>query len=190
MNRPDRRLALAGNVLGNQAVWLCAVAGAGRGLAWPAVVAALLYCTWQLRVSNSRAIDLRLLGLAIVLGGAIDGGLAAAGWLAYAAPWPATGFAPAWILALWAAFAMLPMHALAWLRHRLLAAFALGAIGGPLAYLAAARGFDAVAVTGPVAATWAVLALGWGAAFAALMAVAGRASAPVPQAVAREGVPT
>ena len=85
---------------------------------------------------------------------------------------------------------MLPMHALAWLRHRPLAAFAFGAIGGPLAYLAAARGFDAVAVTGPVAATWTVLSLAWGAAFAALMVVAWRASAPVPQPVAGEGVPT
>ena len=186
----NTRAGLVGNVLGNQAVWLCAVAGAGRGLAWPAVVAALLYCGWQLRVSATRAIDLRLLAVALVLGCAVDGGLAAAGWLDYAAPWPATDFAPAWILALWAAFAMLPMHALAWLRHRPLAAFAFGAIGGPLAYLAAARGFDAVAVTGPVAATWTVLSLAWGAAFAALMVVAWRASAPVPQPVAGEGVPT
>lgn len=187
MNRSDRPLALLGNVLGNQAVWLCAVAGAGRGLAWPGVVAALLYCAWQLRVSNSRAIDLRLLGLAIVLGGAIDGGLAAAGWLAYAAPWPAAGFAPAWILALWAAFAMLPMHALAWLRHRPLAAFAFGALGGPLAYLGAARGFDAVAVTGPVALTWAVLALAWGTAFACLMRVAARGADPGARPLAGEG---
>lgn len=184
------RADLVGNVLGNQAVWLCAVAGAGRGVAWPAVVAALLYCTWQLRVSTTRAVDLRLVAVALALGCVVDGALAAAGWLDYAASWPAVDFAPAWILALWAAFAMLPMHGLAWLRHRRLVAFAFGAIGGPLAYLAAARGFDAVAVTGPVAATWTVLALAWGGAFAVLMAVAGRASAPAPQPVAREGVPT
>lgn len=172
----ETRLALAGNVLGNQAVWLCAVAGAARGSWWPAVLAALAYCSWQWALSNTRGADARLVVAALVAGCLIDGALAAAGWLAYAAAWPSAAFAPVWILALWAAFAMMPMHALAWLQPRPALAFVLGAVGGPLAYWGAARGFGAVAVTGPPLATWAVLALAWGVAIVALMGLAARAS--------------
>ncbi|MFP7722863.1 DUF2878 domain-containing protein [Lysobacter sp. A3-1-A15] len=181
------RLELAGNVLGNQAVWLCAVAGAGRGLAWPGVASALVYCTWQLRGPDSRGMDLKLIVAALLMGSAIDGAMAASGWLAYAAPWPSAGFAPAWILALWAAFAMLPMHALAWLRHRPLLAFALGAVGGPLAYLAAARGFGAVALAGPPLATVSALSVAWGVALVVLMQLAVRARGRARPAPAMKG---
>lgn len=39
------------NLLGNQLVWLCAVAGASRGWQWPALLAASLYIGSQLLTS-------------------------------------------------------------------------------------------------------------------------------------------
>ena len=78
--------------------------------------------------------------------------LAATGWLRYAAPLPALP-GPAWIATLWVAFAMTLQHSLQWLMARPLAAVLFGAIGGPLAYWGASRGFNAVAFTMPVHAT-------------------------------------
>ena len=52
---------------------------------------------------------------------------------------------PPWITGLWVLFATLPHHSLDWLRGRPLLAAGLGALGGPLSYLAGTR-FGAVAV--------------------------------------------
>lgn len=166
-----------GNLLGNQAVWFCAVIGAGQGHAWPAVVAAVVYCSWQFTLSSTRKADLRLMAVAVALGVVIDGGLGTLGWARYAAPWPGSTFAPAWILALWAAFTPTLTVSLVFLQRNAWVALAFGAIGGPLAYLGAARGFDAVTFTDPGPAfVW--LAIGWGLAMPLLSMLARRWTQP------------
>ena len=55
------------NLLGNQLVWLCAVAGAGRGWQWPALLAATIYIGSQLLTSPHPRLDLRLMLLALAL---------------------------------------------------------------------------------------------------------------------------
>ena len=166
MKRPILAVAI-----GYQAVWLCAVAGAGRGLGWPGVAAGALFVAAMLAAATRPAQEAMLAAAAIGAGALLDGGLAASGWLRYAAAWPAPAFAPAWILALWAAFATtLPVLLPAWLRAPLPAAL-LGAIGGPLAYLGAARGFGAVEFVAPGPAL-ATLALGWAVALAVLAMLA------------------
>jgi hypothetical protein len=62
---------------------------------------------------------------------------------------------------MWMLFATTLNVSLRWLRRFPLAAIALGAIGGPLAYWGGAR-LGAMEFTAPVAAT-AALAIGWGA---------------------------
>ncbi|HUD40859.1 MAG TPA: DUF2878 family protein [Dokdonella sp.] len=162
MKRPVLAVAI-----GYQAVWLCAVAGAGRGLAWPGIAAAAAFVAAMLIAAARPMHEALLAAVAVLAGVLLDGGLAASGWLRYAAAWPTAAFAPAWILALWAAFATtLPVLLPAWLSKPLPAAL-FGAIGGPLAYLGAARGFDAVAFVAPGPAL-AALALGWAAALALL----------------------
>jgi len=159
-----------GNFLGYQVVWLVAVAGAGRGLVWPALAALAGFALWQLMLSGTRRADLRLLAVALALGVLLDGALSFGGVLSYAAPRPALppGGAPLWILALWAAFALTLNHSLAWLRRRWLLAALLGALGGPLAYLAAAKLSNAVTFRAPEATVLAALAAGWGAALLVL----------------------
>lgn len=174
------------NLLGYQAVWFVTVIGAGHGLWWPAVLATAIFATWQLCASDHRASDLRLLGLALFCGLCIEGGLAASGWAHYAAPTPALPpGAPLWILALWAAFAMTLNHSLAYLRGRPWLALAFGAIGAPLAYLSAARGWQAVVFEPPLWRGLAWLAAGWAAALPLLCLQARRwmAAAPVEQAL-------
>lgn len=148
------------NVLGYQAVWFGAVMGAARGASWIGVAAAALFVAGQLAVSGERRSDLLLVPCALLAGTMLDGSLAGFGVLHYAshdAPLPA----PAWVLAVWAAFAMTMNHSLAFLRGRLDWAAVLGAVGGPLAYLGAARGFAAVTFNVPAWRGLVLLALGW-----------------------------
>ena len=161
------------NLLGYQAAWLVAVGFAARGLAWPGIIACLGFAALTWWRSPLRRSDLRLVGTALVCGLLLDGTLASTGFLHYAAPLPALP-APAWIVALWVAFAMTLQHSLQWLLARPAAAFLFGVLGGPLAYWGASRGFDAVAFTMPVRATL-LLAAGWGMAMSLLVVIARRA---------------
>ncbi|WZB77275.1 DUF2878 domain-containing protein [Achromobacter insuavis] len=133
------------NLLGYQLVWFSAVIGAGRGLAWPGVVSALVFIAAQLACSVTWRADLKLAAAAMLCGCLLDGALSALGWSVYAADaWPA----PRWILALWAAFALTLNHSLAYLRPRRWLACGFGAIGGPLAYWGRA-GWQAVQFDAP-----------------------------------------
>jgi hypothetical protein len=124
-----------------------------------------------------------MLVIALAMGVVADSLLAATGVLAFASPWPWTFAAPVWILAMWAGFALTLNHSMAFLRGRWLAATAFGAIGGPLAYWGAARGFDAVDFGLGLPIALAALAVVWGVAMPALYALHRTA----PDAAAREG---
>lgn len=148
------------NLIGYQAAWFANVYAAARGFAWVGIAAALVFALAQWSVSTHKRNDSRLMLLALVLGIAIDGGLSLSGRLEYASAAPALG-APLWILAMWVAFAMTINHSLAFLRDRWWMAALLGGIGAPLAYLGAARGFDAVAFAPPRWHGMLALSLGW-----------------------------
>lgn len=163
-----------GNLIGYQAVWFCAVIGAGQGWAWPGVLAAATFMVWQWSLSSQRGVEIRLLLLAIVLGTVVDGLMAMRGWALYAAPWPSRAFAPVWILALWAAFSQTVTQSLALLMRNAWLAALFGAVGGPLAYLGASRGFGAVELVPPDTRGIAWLAIGWGLAMPALTLCARR----------------
>ncbi|OZI29266.1 hypothetical protein CEG14_21845 [Bordetella genomosp. 1] len=167
-------MAFWANLAGYQAVWFAAVIGAGRGLAWPGVLAALVFAAAHLAWTRQRRADLVLMAAAAACGLLIDGGLALAGLMQHAAAAPAVppGGAPLWILALWCAFALTLNHSLVWLRGRPWLAAAFGAVGAPLAYLGAARGWRAVAIETPLA--WLGLAAGWALALGLLATVARR----------------
>lgn len=149
-----------GNLIGYQVVWFAIVIGAGQGWPWPGVVAALAFVTWQ-SWGAQRTLALRLVAASLASGLLIDGALAASGLLAYASPWPSPHGPPLWILAIWAAFAVTLPRSLAFLQGRPWLAAAFGAVGGPLAYLAAARLGSSVVFPTPSWPALAVLALAW-----------------------------
>lgn len=161
------------NFIGYQIVWLAAVMGAGRGVAWPGIVAAVTFATWRFAVGYERALNLRLIAVALACGALIDGVAASEHLIHYAASSPALppGGAPLWILALWSAFALTLTRSLAWLSGRAWLAALLGAFGAPAAYLSAARGWHAVALAPPEWRGLLWLAAGWAAATAALAAL-------------------
>jgi hypothetical protein len=155
--------ATLANIVGYQLVWFVAVDGAAHQLTWPATVSASTFIALQLTFLPQPAQELRLLLLALGCGLVVDGFLAASGLVRYAAASPALppGGAPLWILALWAAFATTLLRSLAWLTRRPAWAVLFGAVGAPLAYCAAERGFGAVHFAAPAWRGELVLGAGW-----------------------------
>jgi hypothetical protein len=155
-------------------VWFAAVIGASHGLAWPGVVGMLVYAGAQLLAARQFRVDLILVTTALVFGFLLDGSLVRTGLASYAASWSNLAIAPAWILALWMTFALTFSQSLRYLQTRLWLAAVLGLIGGPLAYLGAARGWHVVSFAAPAWHGLLVLAAGWALATPALAWLARR----------------
>lgn len=154
-----------------QATWFAAVIGAGHGLWWPGVLCAALFALWRLAVSPRRALETWLVLAAVGIGLVLENVWVGSGLLTYAAPWPWAG-SPAWILALWLAFALVIVPLLGYLHRRLWLAALLGAIGSPLAYLGAASGWQAVQFSEPNWHGLLALGAGWALAMPLLAALA------------------
>jgi hypothetical protein len=154
-----------------QLAWFaCAIAAAHQRPAL-GVAAVAAFVLLQLVRSTRRSVDVALIAGAIALGIGWDTALLQAGLVRYAAPGPLAGVAPGWILAMWALFAAILRGPLGWLQGRPALAAALGAIGGPASYAAAARLGACSLPERPLAL--AVLAVGW-ALFTPLLAEAAR----------------
>lgn len=154
-------------------VWFAAVIGAGHGRVWPGVGAAAVFSAWRLTVSSRRAVEVRLFALALLIGGVLETCWMRSGLIHYAANWPAL-CPPAWLLALWASFGLTIVPLFGYLHERPWLAAALGALGGPLSYSAAARGWHAVVLPQPLWPTLLALGLGWAVALPALTILARR----------------
>ncbi len=161
------------NIIGYQLMWLAAVWGAGHGLWWPGVAAAAVFVTWGLARRGART-DLVLMAFVVPIGCAMDSLLAASGLVAYGAPVPSVHLAPLWIAAIWCSFALTLRHTFRFLFGRPLLAALFGALGAPLAYLGAARGWSAIAFGhGPWPALAALAAL-WALAMPLMLYIATR----------------
>lgn len=143
-----------------EAVWFTAVIGAGHGQWWPGVLGTLAFAAWRLMVSRHRRVEWRLLAVALVLGLVLENLWVHGGLVAYAAPWP-WAESPAWLMCLWLAFALTIVPLFGYLHTRPALAAVFGAVGGPLAYLGAARGWHAVTMPSPLWPALLALAAGW-----------------------------
>lgn len=163
------------NLLGYQIAWFVTVSGAGHGKSWPAWTASCLLCGGHFIASPRKTLDLRLMGIAALLGIIVDGFLAATGLLHYSPATPAVPVSgcPLWILALWLAFSTTLTRSLGWFRGRIGMALAFGAAGGPLAYWAAARAWGVIEFATPEWRGLLALAIGWAIGFAILVRAAG-----------------
>ena len=116
--------------------------------------------------------ELRLVGAAMLLGLVVDSVLLATGWLSYPNGQWIPGLAPYWIVAMWGLFATTLNVSMAWLRGRPVLAVLMGAVGGPLSYLAGEK-LGAIELVPPLPAL-AALALAWALAMPLLMRLAER----------------
>lgn len=184
-----RALRLAVGFVIFQGAWFACVAAAAVGQAAIGIAAVVAAVLLALASSVDRAADLRLVALCLVIGFAWDSALARVEIVVYASPWPLAGWAPAWILALWALFAPMLRELPRALHGRPFLAALIGGPGGAMSYAAAQR-LGACSFPDPVAAV-VVIGIGWAWILPLLLAAArrlGRASiARAPAAMQEAG---
>lgn len=164
------------NFVAFQVVWFAAVGGAAHSLWWAGPLAFLIFAAYHLRRGVRRPGDLKLVGLALLLGFVTDTLMAATGMSSYASAVPAAPLAPLWILALWAGFALTLNHSMHWLTARPVLVTPLAAVVGPLSYYGAGRVWGAVTITAPLPTALGVLGTCWLVAMCALSLAARRFS--------------
>ena len=150
------------NYVSVQVGWFACALGAARGVGWvgPVVVGVLL--TVQLVLNPDRRRELTLIAIVGVLGTVVDSVKTATGFLGYREGYSGISWlCPLWITAMWLNFATTVNGALGWLKGRYALAAVLGAIAGPLNYLAGAR-MGAIDLNLDLGPTVVILALVWG----------------------------
>ncbi len=153
-----------------QTGWWTVVLTAAWG--WPiiGIVMVAILVAWHLIRVRPLRTEALLIALAAAIGFSLDSLLQSTGWVSFAGD-PGGGFAPLWMVALWANFATtLNVSLRALQRHPWLAGV-LGAWGGPGAYWAGAQ-LGAMVVYNATA-TYSALAVAWGLLTPLLLALAG-----------------
>ena len=154
----DRMTKLV-NFVAFQLGWFACVMGGAHGRPWLGTAVALLIAAWHVARAAPPRAELLLLLLCAGIGAVFDSALVAAGWVGYPSGTLVRGTAPHWLVAMWLLFGTTLNVSLRWLRSAPVAAAALGAIGGPLAYWGGER-LGGIVFVEPVAATVA-MAVGW-----------------------------
>ena len=122
-----------------QAGWFSCVIAASNGLPWLGLLVVCLIVTLHVWTADRSSDELQLLTLCVVIGLVFDSLLVSSGWVRYPSGMLFSGIAPYWILAMWALFATTINYSMSWLKHSLLLASVMGAVFGPLSYLAGER---------------------------------------------------
>lgn len=133
------RRAVLAEFAGFQLVWCACVVGAAQGTSVLGVLAALAFVGLRLGAAPARGRAWAAVAAVALLGALTDTLLARLGWLSYACAPAATAFAPAWIVALWAAFAATFRSSMAWLTRRAWLCGLCSAACAPISYLGAER---------------------------------------------------
>jgi len=177
------------NMVAYQVAWFACVLSAAFGMPWIGAASALVVVAAHLTLIDRRAAELKLIGAAVIVGLVVDTALLRSGELRFvSSAWP-EGFAPYWMLSLWAAFATTLNHSLRWVMRRPWVATLLGVIGGPLAYLAGAK-LGALHLASLQTAL-PLIGVGWGIAMAALSLIALRLQpTPLPKSLAATALGT
>jgi hypothetical protein len=151
-------MGLIKNFIGFQIGWFACVVGAAQGYPLVAVAVASIIVILHLLRDNNLYSELCLIISAVFIGIIWESLLLASGWLAYASSGSAN-IAPIWLVAMWALFATTINHSMAWLKNRYFLALLLGAVFGPLAFIAGENLGAVVFLDRTVALT--LLAVGW-----------------------------
>ena len=127
------------NFVAFQAGWFSCVLGAANSLPWLGLVAVAIVLSLHFTISTRPLQEAALVILAVLMGLVFDSLLVSSGWLIYPNGMLAPGIAPYWILAMWALFATTLNVSMSWIKVNLALAAVMGAIFGPLSYMAGQR---------------------------------------------------
>ena len=127
------------NFVAFQIGWFACVLSAANGLPLLGLLVVSLVVVLHVQFSEWRSHELILVCLAVVMGLVFDSLLVISGWLQYPSGVLLPGIAPYWILAMWALFATTLNVSMSWLKGKAFLASVLGAVFGPLSYMAGQR---------------------------------------------------
>lgn len=127
------------NFVAFQAGWFSCVLSAAIGMPWLGLLAVSVIVIFHIRSADQPRHEFQLLLLSVVLGLVFDSFLVMSGWVVYPSGMLIPGIAPYWILAMWALFSTTLNLSMSWLKRSLLLASVMGAVFGPLSYLAGQR---------------------------------------------------
>jgi hypothetical protein len=127
------------NFLFFQTGWMACVLGAANGMPWLGLIAVGVAAIVHFKMASNARQEGCLMLLAVLIGLIFDSLLVGSGWVAYPNGMVVAGVAPYWILALWALFATTMNVSMSWIKTNVGVAALLGAIGGPLSYMAGQR---------------------------------------------------
>lgn len=150
--------------------WFACVAGAGRGALWagPAAAAVLLLAHLALAPDRTReGVLILIIGL---FGFTVDTLQASAGIYSFSGTSVLPWLCPPWMTALWMLFATTLNGSMEWLARRYRLAALLGALFGPLSYLAGER-LGAIALPSDRAVSLSGIAIVWALVMPALLAI-------------------
>lgn len=127
------------NFVAFQTGWFACVLSASNGMPWLGLLVVGLIVALHVRSADHPSHELQLLFLCLGLGLVFDSLLVSSGWVTYPSGMMFHGIAPYWILAMWALFSTTLNLSMDWLKGSLLLASVMGAVIGPLSYLAGQR---------------------------------------------------
>ena len=139
--------------------WFASVLGAANNLPWLGVQVVIAVLAWHFVQAQQATPEFILLVIALLIGGLFDQILLSTGLISYESHGWSNNLVPAWILTMWAGFITLLNISLRWMRGRWVLAMLFGAIGGPLAYMGAAK-LGAVSLNA-VPTSFVALSVGW-----------------------------
>lgn len=143
-----------------QVGWFACVLGAANHFPWVASLFVLVIVFLQINGAPKQKSEWLLMLVAATIGGFVDQVLLSNQFVAYNANGWSSAIVPVWILALWVSFASTLNVSMRWIRNKKLVAFLFGAIGGPLAYMAAEK-LGAIQMT-PMTISYVALGFLWG----------------------------
>ena len=127
------------NFVAFQLGWFSCVLSAANGLPWLGLLVVCMIVTFHVLKAARPSDELQLLALSVAIGLVFDSLLVSSGWVQYPGGMLFSGIAPYWILAMWALFATTLNYSMGWLKSSLVLASVMGAVFGPLSYLAGER---------------------------------------------------
>ena len=147
------------NFLLFQLGWFACVLGGAGQWHWVGTMVVILIAAWHLSSASDLSAELKLLVSALVIGVCWESFLVGTQLLQYGHGQLVSSLAPHWIVAMWVLFATTFNVSLRWLKQRWMLAAVLGAVGGPMAFLAGQK-LDAVVMPNTAQALI-ILSVGW-----------------------------
>lgn len=139
--------------------WFACVIGAAKNQPWFGVLVVLAIVSWHLTQAEQPKRELALIFVVLIIGGTFDQILLNHQLISYQSHGWMNSVVPVWILALWAEFVTILNVSLRWMRDRWLVAILFGAVGGPLAYMGAAKLGAVTLNVAPI--SYLALSIGW-----------------------------